>query len=49
MNATLRKVLCRAHLWHDYRTSSNPDGQRYRSCTVCGREQRAGMDNTIGA
>ena len=49
MNPTLGKVLCRARLWHDYRTVSNPDGGRYRACAICGKEQQVGGSNTIGA
>ena len=39
MNQTLRTILCRTRLWHDWRTMSNPDGQRYRACSVCGKDQ----------
>jgi hypothetical protein len=49
MSPSLRKILCRTRLWHDWRTMSDPDGGRYRACSVCGKEQRMGMDNTIGA
>jgi hypothetical protein len=49
MNSTLRKVLCTTGLEHDWRTVSNPDGQRYRACSACGKEQPVGGGNTIGA
>jgi hypothetical protein len=49
MSPTLRKMLCRTRLWHDWRTMSTPDGERYRACSVCGKEQPVGGANTIGA
>jgi hypothetical protein len=37
-----RRFLCRSRLWHDWRNFSNPDGGRYRACSVCGRDQPRG-------
>jgi hypothetical protein len=34
-----RRFRCRVLRWHDWRGMSNPDGERYRACTVCGREE----------
>ena len=47
-----RRFRCRFLRWHDWRTFSNPDGQRYRACSVCDRDQPgkyAGMPMTGGA
>jgi hypothetical protein len=30
---------CRVLRWHDWRWLSNPDGERYCACSVCGREE----------
>lgn len=49
MRPAVADVLCRTRLWHDWRTFSNPDGDRCRACSVCGREQATGGSNTIGA
>ena len=29
------KIRCRFLRWHDWKTFSNPDGERYRACSVC--------------
>ena len=43
MVSTLRKILCRTRLSHDWRTVSSPDGeQRYLACSVCGKERPGG-------
>ena len=36
-------VRCRTMRWHDYRRVSNPDGQGYLACSVCGREWSRGI------
>ena len=33
-----RWFRCRFLRWHDWTTSSNPDGERYCACSVCARE-----------
>jgi|tagenome__1003787_1003787.scaffolds.fasta_scaffold20845039_2 hypothetical protein len=48
MPSTLRKILCRSRLSHDWRTVSSPDGERYLACSVCGRERPGGGSGTIG-
>ncbi len=47
-----RRFRCRFLRWHDWQTFSNPDGQRYRACSVCDRDQPGqypGMPMTGGA
>jgi hypothetical protein len=39
----LWRVLCRSRLLHHWRTVSSPDGERYRACSVCGRERFSGV------
>ncbi len=33
------RIRCRFLHWHDWRWFSNPDGERYCACSVCGREE----------
>jgi hypothetical protein len=34
-----KRFRCRYLRWHDWQTFSNPDGERYRACSVCEREE----------
>ncbi len=34
-----KRFRCRYLRWHDWQTLSNPDGERYRACSVCDREE----------
>jgi hypothetical protein len=36
---TFRRFRCRFLRWHDWQTLSNPDGERYRACSVCEKEE----------
>jgi hypothetical protein len=36
-------VRCRTMRWHSYRRVSNPDGQGYLACSVCGHEWDRGI------
>ena len=33
-----KPLLCRLHLHHHWKWQYNPEGQRYRRCTRCGRD-----------
>ena len=34
-----KRFRCRYLRWHDWKTFSNPDGERYRACSVCARDE----------
>jgi hypothetical protein len=34
-----KRFRCRYLRWHDWKTLSNPDGERYRACSVCDRDE----------
>jgi hypothetical protein len=34
-----KRFRCRYLRWHDWQTFRNPDGERYRACSVCDREE----------
>jgi hypothetical protein len=34
-----KRIRCRYLRWHDWKTLSNPDGERYRACSVCHRDE----------
>ena len=36
---TFRRFRCRFLRWHDWQTLSNPDGERYRACSVCQKDE----------
>jgi hypothetical protein len=36
---TFRRFRCRFLRWHDWQTMSNPDGERYRACSVCEKDE----------
>jgi hypothetical protein len=34
-----KRCRCRYLRWHDWQTFSAPDGDRYRACSVCRRDE----------
>ena len=40
-----KRIRCRYLRWHDWQTFTNPDGQRYRACSVCDRDEPSGWSD----
>jgi hypothetical protein len=37
--SSAKRFRCQVLRWHDWRTFSAPDGDRYRACSVCHRDE----------
>ncbi len=43
-----KRFRCRYLRWHDWQTFTNPDGSRYRACSVCDRDEPTYGDGRYG-
>ncbi|WP_448625136.1 hypothetical protein [Geodermatophilus sp. URMC 64] len=43
-----RSFRCHVLRLHYWRTTSNPDGERYRACAVCERERTSSFAPPLG-